>query len=176
MGIAHTAVAGYYEILEDCLIAERLEPLTQSRTRKKLTKSPRYLFFDLGVRRAAAEEGRRLPPRVLSGLFEQVVGLELIRLGRLARPEVHVRFWRDPDGPEVDWVLTVEDQTLPVEVKWSEAPSARDIRHLETFLHEHGGARHGLVACRTPRRFQLARNILALPWQEIPDVIEEFLA
>lgn len=35
-------------------------------TRKKLTKSPRYLFFDLGVRRAAAEEGRHVRASVRS--------------------------------------------------------------------------------------------------------------
>ena len=175
LGVAHTTVAGYYEILEDCLIAERVEPLTQSRTRKKLTKSPRYLFFDLGVRRAAAEEGRRLPPRVLGGLFEQFVGLEFIRLGRQAQPEVQVRFWRDPDGPEVDWVLTREDHCLPIEVKWSDAPTSTDARHLETFLREHRNVHRGLVICRTPKRFQLARGIVALPWQEIPSVIEEFL-
>ncbi|MBI2961759.1 MAG: ATP-binding protein, partial [Betaproteobacteria bacterium] len=74
LGVPHTTVAGYYEILEDCLIAERIEALSESRTRKKLTKSSRFLFFDLGVRRAAAEEGRRLPPRVLGALFEQFVG------------------------------------------------------------------------------------------------------
>ncbi|NGZ10593.1 MAG: ATP-binding protein [Nitrospira sp. LK70] len=175
LGVAHTTVAGYYEILEDCLIAERVEPLTQSRTRKKLTKSPRYLFFDLGVRRATAEEGRRLPPRVLGGLFEQFVGLEFIRLGRQAQPEVQVRFWRDPDGPEVDWVLTREDRCLPVEVKWNDAPTAKDTRHLETFLREHRNVHRALVICRAPRRFQLARSILALPWQDIPSVIEEFL-
>lgn len=45
-------IVGYYEILEDWMIAERIEPLTESRTRKKLTKSSRYLFFDLGARRA----------------------------------------------------------------------------------------------------------------------------
>ena len=82
LGVPHTTVAGYYEILEDCLIAERIEALSESRTRKKLTKSPRYLFFDLGVRRAAADEGRRLSPRVLGALFEQFVGLELLRATR----------------------------------------------------------------------------------------------
>lgn len=174
LGVAHTTVAGYYEILEDGLIAERVEPLTRSRTRKKLTKSPRYLFFDLGVRRAAAEEGRRLPPRVMGGLFEQFVGLEFIRLGRQAEPEVKVQFWRDPDGPEVDWVLTREDRCLPVEAKWSEAPTTADARHLMTFLSEHRSARRGLVVCRAPRRIQLAPGIVALPWQEIPAVIEEF--
>ncbi|MBI2229897.1 MAG: ATP-binding protein [Deltaproteobacteria bacterium] len=140
-----------------------------------LALEPRYLFFDLGVRRAAAEEGRRLPPRVLGGLFEQFVGLEFIRLGRQAQPEVQVQFWRDPDGPEVDWVLTRENRCLPVEVKWSDAPTAADARHLVTFQSEHRSARHGLVVCRAAKRFQLARGIVALPWHEIPAVIEEFL-
>ena len=50
IGVAHTTIGSYYQILEDCLIAERVEPLTQSKTRKKLTKSQKYLFFDLGGR------------------------------------------------------------------------------------------------------------------------------
>jgi predicted AAA+ superfamily ATPase len=168
LGVAHTTVAGYYEILEDCLIAERIEALSQSRTRKKLTKSPRYLFFDLGVRRVAAEEGRRLPPRVLGTLFEQFVGLELLRAIRQTVGELRLQFWRDPDGPEVDWIVEGEDRLLPVEVKWSDAPVERDARHLQTFLSEYSKAREGFVVCRTPRRFKLAPNITAIPWQEIP--------
>jgi predicted AAA+ superfamily ATPase len=172
LGVPHTTVAGYYEILEDCLIAERIEALSQSRTRKKLTKSPRYLFFDLGVRRAAAEEGRRLPPRVLGALFEQFVGLELLRATRQTVGDLRLRFWRDPDGPEVDWIVEGEDRWLPVEVKWSDAPAERDTRHLRTFLSEYPKAREGVVVCRTPRRFKLAPNITAVPWQEIPRLAE----
>lgn len=168
LGVPHTTVAGYYEILEDCLIAERIDALSESRTRKKLTKSPRYLFFDLGVRRAAAEEGRRLPPRVLGTLFEQFVGLELLRAIRQSVGGLRLRFWRDPDGPEVDWILEGEDLWLPVEVKWSDAPTERDTRHLRTFLSEYPKAREAVVVCRTPRRFKLAPNITAVPWQEIP--------
>jgi len=172
LGVPHTTVAGYYEILEDCLIAERIEALSESRTRKKLTKSSRYLFFDLGVRRAAAEEGRRLPPRVLGALFEQFVGLELLRATRQTVGAVRLRFWRDPDGPEVDWIVEGEDRWLPVEVKWSDAPAERDTRHLQTFLSEYSKAREGVVVCRTPRRFKLAPKITAVPWQEIPRLAE----
>jgi predicted AAA+ superfamily ATPase len=172
LGVPHTTVAGYYEILEDCLIAERIEPLSESRTRKKLTKSPRYLIFDLGVRRAAAEEGARLPVRVLGALFDQFVGLELLRASRQSSAPLHLRFWRDPDGPEVDWVLTAEDRWLPVEVKWSEVPSARDAAHLETFLSEYPKAKEGLVVCRTPRPFKLGDRIRAVPWQEISTLPE----
>jgi predicted AAA+ superfamily ATPase len=171
LGVAHTTVAGYYEILEDCLIAERIEPLSESRTRKKLTKSPRYLFFDLGVRRAAAEEGPRLPTRVLGSLFEQFVGLELLRATRQTSGNLRLRFWRDPDGPEVDWILVGEDRWLSMEVKWSEAPVERDTRHLQTFLSEYPQAREGIVVCRTPRRLKIGPKITAVPWQEIPDLV-----
>jgi predicted AAA+ superfamily ATPase len=175
LGVPHTTVAGYYEILEDCLIAERIDALSESRTRKKLTKSPRYLFFDLGVRRTAAEEGRRLPPRVLGTLFEQFVGLELLRAIRQSVGGPRLRFWRDPDGPEVDWILEGEDLWLPVEVKWSDAPTERDTRHLRTFLSEYPKAREAVVVCRTPRRFKLAPNITAVPWQEIPKLAQSLM-
>ncbi len=176
LGVPHTTVSGYYEILEDCLIAERIEALSESRTRKKLTKSPRYLFFDLGVRRAAADEGRRLPPRVLGALFEQFVGLELLRATREAAAPLKLRFWRDPDGPEVDWIVVGDERWLPVEVKWSEAPAERDTRHLQTFLREYPKAREGFVVCRTPRRFKITPKITAVPWQEIHSLVELSLA
>lgn len=173
LGIAHTTVAGYYQILEDCLIVERIEPLTRSRTRKKLIKSPRYLFFDLGVRRAAAEEPAQSSPAALGPLFEQWVGLELIRMTRALEPPCTVCFWRDANGVEVDWVLASHDRLTPVEVKWTDLPSAADIRHLKTFLSEHPSAERAWVVCRTPRRMKLGDRILAIPWQELPAVIRE---
>jgi predicted AAA+ superfamily ATPase len=171
LGVSHTSVAGYYEILEDCLIAERIEALSESRTRKKLTKSPRYLFFDLGVRRAAADEGRRLPPSVLGSIFEQYVGLELLRATREVPAPLKLQFWRDPDGPEVDWIVVGDDRWVPVEVKWSDAPTERDTRHLQTFLNEYPKAHAGFVVCRTPRRFKITPRITAVPWQEIHSLV-----
>ena len=64
IGVAHTTIASYYEVLEDCLISERIDPITKSRTRKKLTKSSKYLMFDLGVRRVSAERGYQTSIRV----------------------------------------------------------------------------------------------------------------
>jgi len=173
LGISHTTVAGYYAILEDCLIAERIEALSESRTRKKLTRSPRFLFFDLGLRRAAADEGRRQSARVLGAWFEQFVGLELLRATREVSAHLKLRFWRDPDGPEVDWVVVGEDRWVPVEVKWSDAPGERDARHLQTFLSEYSKAREGVIVCRTPRRFKIAPRITAIPWQEIPGLLAD---
>lgn len=167
VGVAHTTIAAYYEVLEDCLVAERVDPITESRARARLTKSSKYLLFDAGVRRALAREGRRLPAETMGHLFEQWAGLELIRLSRLAKTAFQVRFWRDPAGPEVDWVLEQEGVYVPVEVKWKDAPVPQDARHLQLFMSEYPSAERGYLICRTPRRLQLAPRVEALPWQEI---------
>lgn len=173
IGVAHTTIASYYEILEDCLIAEKIEAFTKSRTRKKLTKSPKYLFFDLGVRRLCAKEGSALPRETQGMLFEQYVGLELLRYSRLSSSRWALRFWRDPEGPEVDWILEGKGQLIPVEAKMTNRPDARDCRHLRIFLDEYRAAERAYLVCTVPRRMQLEKNILAVPWQEIQQIAHE---
>ena len=64
-----------------------------------------------------------------------------------------------------------EDRWLPVEVKWNEAPTDRDARHLGTFLSEYAKAKEGVIVCRTPRAFQIRPRITAIPWQEVPGLL-----
>lgn len=167
IGVARTTIAAYYQILEDCLIAERIEPYTASKTRKKLIKSPKYLFFDLGLRRLAAKEQTTLPQKYLGNLFEQFVGLELIRWSRLQNSKISVHFWRDPSGPEVDWVLRRNDELLPIEVKWTDTPSFRDSKHLELFLNEYPKAHKGYVVCQTSHNQVLSNKIEAISWKNL---------
>lgn len=171
IGVAHTTIAGYYDILQDCLIAERIEPLIKSSTRKKLIRSPKYLFFDLGVRRLAAREGVRPTRETWGHWFEQFVGLELLRCARAQQRRIQLHFWRDPDGPEVDWILEEEGNYLPVEVKWTDSPTSADGRHLETFLKEYPQASGATVVCRCPRKMRLSENVTAIPWQDVDQLI-----
>ena len=170
IGVSHTTIGAYYQILEDCLIAERIEPLTHSKTRKKLTKSEKYLFFDLGVRRLAAHEGTRLPRETMGTLFEQFVGLELLWNAHTKGSKTKIRFWRDPDGPEVDWVIDESGDYTPLEVKWTENPSSSDIRHLEVFLSEYKTAKKGFIICQVSREVKLSDKISAIPWRSISEI------
>jgi len=171
IGVAHTTIGAYYQILEDCLIAERVEPLTRSKVRKKLTKSKKFLFFDLGVRRVAAREGTKLPREAMGDIFEQFIGLELLRAAHIANPAARIRFWRDPDGPEVDWIIDKNGAYTPVEVKWTDHPAVGDIRYLEVFLAEYPSAKAGYLVCRIPRRTKLSDRVFALPWQFISELV-----
>jgi predicted AAA+ superfamily ATPase len=170
VGVSAVTIRTYYEILRDCLVAERVDPVTVSASRKKLTRASRYLLFDLGVRRLAAGEGRRLHPSRLGDLFEQFVGLELIRLCRIHAPGTRLRFWRDPDGPEVDWILEHEGAYLPIEVKLTDRPTERDARHVMVFLNEYKMKR-GFVVCTTPRPVRLSAHVTAMPWHALPEVV-----
>jgi uncharacterized protein len=171
IGVAHTTIGAYYQILDDCLIIERVEPLCESKTRKKLTKSEKILFFDLGVRRVAAREGIKLPRDMMGLIFEQFVGLELIRCGHTNDRSVRIRFWRDPDGPEVDWVIDKNGMYTPVEVKWTDRPSISDIRYLEVFLSEYSPDGRGYLVCQVPRKVVLSDRVTAIPWQFIPELL-----
>lgn len=173
IGVSHTTIGSYYQILEDCLIAERIEPITQSKTRKKLTKSDRYLFFDLGVRRVAAREGIKPSRDVLGRIFEQFVGLELLHSAHAGRQTVRIRFWRDPDGPEVDWVIEEEGVYTPVEVKWTERPIVADIRRLEIFLTEYPPAKVGYLVCQVPQKVKLSDRVFAVPWQLLDELMTQ---
>ena len=173
IGVSHTTIGAYYQILDDCLIIERVEPLIQSKTRKKLTKSEKFLFFDLGVRRLAAREGAKLSRDTLGKLFEQFIGLELLRAAHINSPAVKIRFWRDPDGPEVDWIVDVNGAYTPVEVKWTENPTPGDARHLEIFLSEYPSAKAGYLVCRVPRKTKICERIFALPWQSVSELVPD---
>jgi predicted AAA+ superfamily ATPase len=170
VGVAHTTIAAYYQILEDCLVAERIEPLCTSATRRKLTRSDKYLFFDMGVRRIAAREDRRVIPVRFGQLFEQWVGLELLRGTRSSPATMRLRFWRDPDGPEVDWLIDQEGVYTPIEVKWTDSPCEADARHLKTFMKEYATSEAAYVVCRCPRKIKLSDRTIALPWQELPSL------
>lgn len=171
LGVAHTTIASYYEVLEDCLIIERVDPISTSSTRKKLSKQSKYLFFDMGVRRLSAQEGRRLGPQRTGELFENFIGLELIRNLR-SKPLSQVKFWRDPNGPEVDWVIQSEQVFIPIEVKLKAEVGERDVRHLKTFMNEYPCPFGGFVICQSPRKLKISNQIVALPWQQTHEICE----
>jgi uncharacterized protein len=170
VGVTHTTITNYYQILEDCMVAVRIDALTKN-SRKKLSKASKYIIFDLGLRRAIVGEGTKLPNETMGKLFEQFVGLELIRRSHIISNKFKIRYWRDHNGPEVDFVLDKNGIYTPVEVKWTDSPKDKDFRHLRIFLEEYKSAQIGYIICRTPKKLKLTDNIFALPWQELDAVI-----
>src|SRR3990167_3941463 len=170
VGVASTTIIDYYQVLEDCMITLRIDPIIHSISHRRLIKSPKYIFFDLGVRRACTNEGHQLPEKYLAHLFEQYIGIELIHQTRKLS-STQLRYWRDSNNVEVDYVLETSGRYIPIEVKWTEEPSINDARHLQKFLSEYENSDKGYIICRTPHAVEISENIIALPWQRVKEII-----
>jgi predicted AAA+ superfamily ATPase len=164
-GISQPTVKGHYQLLEDMFIGIHVPAYSRS-PRKNLLSTPKFLFFDLGVRHAAA--GLVPSPEVIKmnpgPVFEQWVGIELWkRLQYLDQGKLYHQ--RSRDGAEVDFIIEQEGRLTPIEVKWTKNPTLQDARHLIPFLLEKKKeARHGYVICQCPRPLRLNDQITALPW------------
>ncbi len=173
IGVNVHLINEYFQILEDCLIVDKILPIANSSSRRRLSKAPKYLFFDLGVRRICAKEGSRLSETSLGMYFEQFVGIELNRYLRLRNENFSLRYWHDHNGAEVDYVIEMHHEFLAIEVKWTHNPSSRDCRHLLKFMAEYPCKNMAYVVCRISRRRMLSERIMALPWQELASVLEK---
>ena len=165
VGVATNTLRNFYQVLEDTYIGVRINAF--GRSRKRTLQAPRFLLFDLGVRHTLAELplGDTLLKLDAGHIFEQWVLAEIYyRCACLGR-EYKLSTWQTATGSEVDAVVETPGGVIPVEVKWTDHPSPRDARHVETFLNQHADmSAHGYVVCRCPRKQKLTDRVTALPW------------
>ncbi len=168
IGLSIPTVKSHYQLLEDMFIGFTIPAFSRG-ARRNLLSTPRFCFFDLGIRNAAAglTPGADIVGALAGSLFEQWVGIELWK--RLQyRQNGQLHFLRTEDGAEVDYVIETDGKLVPIEVKWTERPSSGDARHLKTFIREHPKqAKRGWLVCRCPHAVQIADNITAIPWTHL---------
>jgi len=165
-GVSHPAIKEFYNVLVDTLVAERVEPYMKQ-ARKRILSTPRYYFFDIGVRNVLA----RLPlePKLINAqkgvLFEHAVVLEIIRRVRALNKNYKICFWRTSGGAEVDCVIDMGGTAIPIEIKAADNVGCSDIKGLTNFLQEYSNvAKHGYVITMGNKKEMLAENITAMPW------------
>lgn len=126
LGIAHTTVQRYLEILEQTFLIRRLPPFFEN-VGKRLTKAPKLYLRDTGLLHhllniESAADLDSHPARGPS--WETYVLEELIRREKLARPFTQCYFWRTHAGAEIDLLLDRGGTRVAVEIK---AGSGRNV-------------------------------------------------
>ena len=166
-GVSGKTVKGYYQILEDTLIAIKLEPYLKS-ARKRLTMHPKYYLFDIGV--VNAINGRTSVSSVRGStiygmLFEHFVVLETCRLIHYAEKPFRVFHWRSSHGAEVDLIVEASDTLWAIEIKSSQIVKSGVLKGLRSFMEDHPNAKPLCVStCDTP---YMAGNIPVIPWRTL---------
>jgi predicted AAA+ superfamily ATPase len=165
VGVSHTTLAGYYQILEDSLVVHRVPAF--GRSRADVLRRPRFYFFDLGVRNAAAGVGHGPAVLTLQAglLFEHLILLEtIVRL-----PEGSISYWRTKTGEEVDFIVELGSRVLALEVKWTQRPVENDLAGLAAF-QSRARCDGAFLLCRVARD-QKFKSGTAVPWWRLPDLL-----
>ena len=130
---------------------------------KKLTKSSRYLFFDLGVRRVLSEEAPKFVSSRKGELFEHFIGNEIIKWIRTSALGAKLYYWRDSDGPEVDWLIEFKGHVLPIEVKLAQKIDKAVEKHLRVFCSEYKNADESWIAYNGDLKYQIEKGSKVVP-------------
>lgn len=131
-GISHTTARRWMSVLEASFVVHLLRPHHRN-FGKRLVKSPKLHFVDTGLlcmllRVRDPEELHDHPAR--GSIFESFVVSEMLK-GFLHRgAQADIFFWRDLAGHEVDVLLDLGSQQVPVEVKATRTITARTLSGL----------------------------------------------
>jgi predicted AAA+ superfamily ATPase len=138
---------------------------------KRLVKSPKVFFSDPGLSRVVLGE-----MSIGAGAaYESWVFSELMKWAALQTPEPELFHYRTAAGLEIDFLVAMRGNILPIEVKNREKISSVDGRSVETFLNEHPRAtRVGLVVYPGRELAEIRKRVWAVPdWYLFGGIAED---
>lgn len=131
--LAFQTVKKYFDAMEKSYMIMRVEPFCTNKA-KEITKQPKQYFVDTGLRNVIAKNFLSKPE---GKLFENYVFSELLKLGFIPR------YWRTKSGAEVDFIVEVNNELIPIEVKTNSGPGNIE-RSLHSFIEDYK-PKHALV-------------------------------
>lgn len=166
VGVGQQTARRWLNALEIGFLAVTLPP-HYANFRKRLRKRPRLHFLDTGLicyllDISDAETLARHPLR--GAVFESFVVSELIKSFANRRQTAPLYTWRDTGGHEIDILIDLGQQLIPVEVKSGETVPSDAMRNLTWWTGLPGNPnQHGFLVHGGTRSFRL-KNYSILPW------------
>jgi len=165
VGVDDKTIKEYFSLLEDTLIGFFLEPFQHS-FRKRLSKAPKFYYFDNGVTRALARIlSLSLKPgtSAYGEAFEHFVILECMKLASYFQPEFRFSYLKTKDDAEID--LVVERPGLPllcIEIKSTDHIRETDLKNFSKLTAELEN-REAVCFSRDPKKKRYD-HVHALNW------------
>ena len=166
-GTTDKTIKSYFSILEDTLTGFFLESYNKS-VRKRQLKSPKFYFFDIGVKNALS---RTLSLELKKGTyaygkaFEHFVILEFIRNSEYLKNDYIFFYLKTKDGAEIDLIIERPGKTtILLEIKSTDHVDDRDTKVLENFKNEIANCE--LFCLSNDVNAKQIGNVQALYWKE----------
>ena len=156
-------VQTYFDILEDTYLGLRLPAFHQS-LRKSQLQTPKFYFFDTGVKRAL--EGTLHSPLVpgtsaFGEAFEHWVILEAHRLNNYHETDYRLSYFSVKEGGEIDLILSRGKKKILVEIKSTSVVDMLEVGKLNGYAEEFKSQAYYLSL---DPRIQQHKSVKCLPW------------
>ena len=174
-GVSHTTARNWIEVLEASYIAFRLPPF-HANIRKRLTKSPKLYFYDVGLAShlIGIEHAEQIATHPLRGaLFENMVVVEALKHRYNRGRGFNLSFFRDSRGLECDLLFESGRDVCGIEIKSGATIASdyfdalervvRSVPNISTKVVVYGG---------TERQTRRAGEVV--PFGELSDLLERF--
>jgi predicted AAA+ superfamily ATPase len=136
-GVNRKTVENHFDLLEDLLIATRLQVFSR-RARRKLTAHPKFYFFDAGVYRTIRPRGPLDVAEEIDGPALETLVMQSLRAENANHGlDYELYFWRTPEKTEVDFVLYGPRGLHAIEVKRSARFAEPELAGLRAFAADY---------------------------------------
>ena len=167
VGASDQTIQKYYSILEDTLIGFFLDAF-QSSFRKRLSKTPKFYFFDTGVVRALTNQ-LNVPltssTSQFGEIFEHFIILQCKQLAHYYHRDYRFSYLKTKDDAEID--LVVERPGLPVlfiEIKSNQQVQSMHLNTLRKMAEDIGSCEAVCFSC--DRYLKNLDGIKVFPWKQ----------
>ena len=174
-GIDGKTVRNYFEILIDTLLAHEVLPYSRRETRQVISKASKFYLFDVGVagflqKRTLLE----LKGKDAGQAFEHFILMELIAYRSYLEKDFDIKFWRQNETREVDFVC--QDGRFAIEVKITNDVRGDDLKGMAAFLEVHNPEAAILVCLEPLERIVLlkgdrGKSVRILPWKRFLELL-----
>jgi len=140
---------------------------------KEITKSPVYFFTDLGLRNYALGNMGNLSLNEQFGfVFQNYIYKTLRELLRWKNYKIH--FWRTKEKAEVDFVVDMQTDLLPIEVKYGEIKKPTVSRSFRSFIEKYKPEKALIINRKLSESIKINQtDVVFLPFYKLYDYFEK---
>jgi len=120
VGLNKKTIERYLDLLEKVFVIFKIRGFSRN-LRKEISKSPKYYFYDLGIRNALINNFNPINLRNDIGpLWESYIISERIKKQEYLNIQTNNYFWRTYDKKEIDFIEEREGKLYAFEIKWKD--------------------------------------------------------
>lgn len=167
LGISLATVKNYLYYLEKTYIIKRLDPFYRN-VRKEITKSPTVYFHDLGLRNYALGIFGNVARTDDFGFLFQNLVFNILQ-EKIKFTGAKINYWRTKDRAEVDFIYSLGETVVPIEVKYRSFSEPSIERSLRSFIDKYNPQKAVIVTRDFEAKFKIEKtDVIFIPFWLLP--------